>query len=222
MEILEDTRKPKSLALKFALPVVITLPFALPQFTSDFRFAGLALVALFLGVLGSSTGLSRIRENGITERLMLLPQGFGKLLRDFLFANVAMDYLQMLAPLAILVVAFKLSPDSIVLAAFALAMCILMANVIGMLVAIASGGSGEVHLYSAISVLLIAGASGIFSGASSGLMGGISMLLPFDSLTNGLSQAPAGESLSPLLISSAFTIALTIAALLGADRLMRR
>ena len=222
IELVEDLRHRKSLMFKFVLPVILTIPFALPQFTSHIRYAGLSLIALFLGVLGSSAGLARMKERGILERLSILPQRFGKLMRDFLFANVAMDLLQMAAPIVILAFAFGLGGDSIALASVALVLSVLLANTIGVLVATAAGGSGEVHLYSAICVLFVAGLSGTFSSGSGGAMQAVSTVMPFDLLTHGLSQASVGDAFVQLLASSAFTLALTAVAILGSERFLRR
>ncbi len=222
IEMVEDLRHRRSLMLKFALPVILTIPFALPQFTSHIRFAGLSLIALFLGVLGSSVGLSRMRERGILERLSILPQRFRRLMRDFLFANVAMDLLQMAAPIAMLAFAFGLGGDSIALASVALVLSVLLANTIGVLVATAAGGSGEVHLYSALCVLFVAGISGIFSNGSGGAMQAVSTVMPFDLLTHGLSQASVGGASVQLLASSAFTLTLMAVAIMGSERFLRR
>lgn len=185
IELIEDTRNKRSLILKLAVPIVLVLPLTMKGVPETFRLAALPLIALFLGVLGSSVGLTRLKERGILERLSALPVGRGSMMRGYLLANAAMDGVQMLVPGTIAIASFGLAPEATALTATALASSILLANALGALVSTAAGGSGEVHLFSAICVLGIAGLSGLFSGMTGSSMDITSGALPFGLVADG-------------------------------------
>ena len=222
MELLEDLRRKGPLILKLVLPIVLVTPLTLPEVSSTFRVDGLPLIVLFLGVLGSSVGLTRLRENGLMERMSALPVRRSRLIMDYLMANTAMDAIQIVVPFAILAISFRLHVDSLALAAVGLAICLVLANTLGILVAMAAGGSGEVHLYSGICVLGVAGLSGLFFGGSSPLIDSASNVLPFGVLATGLSQTATSTIIGPVIASALATALLVALAVSGSSRLFRR
>lgn len=208
VELIEDTRKKRSLALKFVLPVVLILPFTLEQVSASVRSSGLPLIALFLGVLGSSVGLSGLKERGITERLSALPVSKARLVSDYLAANIVMDGLQMIAPAVILGLSFGITASSMSLIAVGLLLSLMFANSLGVLMAVAAGSSGEVHLYSGLSVLAVAGMSGIFFEGGSAMQS-LGNSLPFGVLKDGLSGASAWTQ-APYILASAIVTSLVL------------
>ena len=222
MELLEDLRRKGPLALKLVLPIVLVIPLTLDRVSTTFRVDGLPLIVLFLGVLGSSVGLTRLRERGLLERMSALPVRRSKLVMDYLMANTAMDAIQIIAPFTILAISFRLHMDSLALAAVGLAVCLVLSNTLGVLVAMAAGGSGEVHLYSGICVLGVAGLSGLFFGGSSPMIDSISNILPFGVLASGLSQTATDAAVGPIIASVFATALLMALAAFGSSRLFRR
>lgn len=219
IELIEDTRKRRSLALKFILPVILVLPFTLDQVSSTVRHSGLPLIVLFLGILGSSVGLSNLKDRGLLERLSTLPVSHTRMVRDYLLANSVMDALQVVAPSMILLVAFELDAETIALTGIGVALCIIFANGFGVLMAAAAGSSGEVHLYSAVCVLGIAGLSGLFFAHGTGAMDIVAAGLPFGLLKDGLAGSSFGDQAGHLLASGAVTALVLAGALVWSSRL---
>jgi|GEM_PF-737676 len=218
VELIEDLRRRRSLVLKFVIPVVFVIPFMLPQVPSAVRESGLPLIVLFLGVLGSSVGLSGLRERGMLERLSVLPVPRARMVGEYLAANVSMDALQIAAPALILMLVFKLDSVSAFIAVIGLGLCLLFSNAIGVVMAVAAGSSGEVHLYSAMCVLGIAGLSGLFF--QSDAMSAVSSLMPFGLLKDGLS-GPGFARLDGIVAPLAVTLLIIAAALVWSPRLFR-
>ncbi len=218
VELIEDLRKRRALVLKFALPIVLVLPFTLDSISFSVRLAGLPLIALFLGVLGSSVGLSNLREHGILERLSALPVPRAKMVGGYLAANVTMDALQIALPAAILGSAFAIPMGSAALVAIALLLCLVLANAVGVLMATVAGGSGEVHLYSAVCVLGLAGVSGLFFTAG-GTMEAIAGALPFRLLKDGLAGTSLEAGAAHILGSLTVTLIVAVVATVWSSRL---
>jgi len=221
IELIEDTRRRRSLLLKFAIPIILVLPFTLGQVSSAVRFSGLPLIVLFLGVLGSSVGLSGLKDRGLLERLSALPVSRRRMVGDYLMANVFMDALQMTVPALVLGISFRLDAGAVSLTILGLALCLLFANGVGVLMALAAGGSGEVHLYSAICVLGVAGMSGLFFGHASGSMDMIASSLPFALLKDGLGGSSITADTPHLIVSATTTLAVLLATIALSHRLIR-
>ncbi len=223
IEIMEDLRGRRSLLLKIALPIILVLPLTLKGVPESLRLAGLPLIALFLGVLGASVGLTRWRERGILPRLAMLPTSRRRMLLQFVAANAAMDGVQMTTPSLVVLASFSPPAGAVLLVAVAMAACVVLSNCVGVLVSVAAGGSGEVHLLSALCVLGIAGISGLFSSsmASAPVIGEVSKALPLGLAADGLSGASFSDSgilaLAPIL----FTILMVVWASLASERLFR-
>ena len=213
IEIMEDSRRRRSLVFKFALPVALVLPLSLADVPVELKHATLPLLVLFMGVLGSSVGLSSLRERGMLERLSTLPVTPAKMVSDYVMANVAMDALQIMLPAVILFVALEAGALAIAYTAIGLVLCILISNSLGVLMAIAARGAGEVHLYSGVCVLLVGGVSGLFMGNAEGLMDAIQTGLPFSLVSSVLSGMTEGEGIH--LIASAAVTVLVLAGAIG-------
>jgi hypothetical protein len=208
LELLQDLRRRRSLALKFILPAVLVLPFALLDMPDGLRANGLPLIVLFLGVLGSSVGLARLKESRLSERLATLPIARRRMALEYLGANVAMDGLQVLAPTLIMVVALGTGAILLASVALALMLSLVFANGLGMLISMVAGGSGEVHLYSAVAVLVVAGVAGLFFPEMPEGMGTLANVLPFNYLAQSLLGA---EGLALQAIACSVVTALVVA-----------
>jgi len=219
VELIEDTRKKRSLILKFALPIILVLPFTLDQVSATVRRSGLPLIILFLGVLGSSVGISGLKERGLLERLSALPLSHSLMVGDYLAANAAMDLLQIAVPSLILIVAFDLGPGAIAVSVVGLVLCVAFANGLGVLMATAAGSSGEVHLYSGLCVLGIAGLSGLFFSHGSATMDAIASGLPFGALKDGLAASSLGVGAVHLVVAGGVTVLVLAAAIAMSSRL---
>jgi len=206
IELMEDLRSRRSLVLKLLLPVILVVPLTITSVPEAVRLAGLPLIALFLGVLGASVGLTRLKEQGLTERLGATPVPRARMIRQYLLANAAMDGVQMLVPAIIVIASVNLGLSAVALVAAALALSIFLANALGVLVSAVAGGSGEVHLFSALCVLGVAGISGLFSGEGGSILKVVSEALPFGLVGQGLANTGFGEASVSLLVSFHVTI----------------
>ncbi len=192
-EILEDLRRRRSLVFKFTLPVVLMLPFALVNMDGAVRASGLPLIVLFLGVLGTSVGLAKLRESKMSDRLAALPVSRRRMIFQHLGANILMDGLEVVLPASIIIYSLGVAGNGLLLVICSLILSLIMANAIGSLLAMISGGSGEVHLYSGIAVLVFASASGLFFRDLPAGMSILTDFMPFASLSAALMQDPIGS-----------------------------
>jgi len=220
-ELLEDLRGRKALVMKFLLPLVLLSPLLLERVPPHVRAGGMAVAVLFTGAFGSAVGLVQLRDSKMLERLAALPLSPSRLVSEYLLANALFDGVQLLAPLAL--IAFSGHPRLAALA-WPLAcyvMALLAANALGVLVALVSGSSGEVHLYAALTVLLVGGLSGVFTPSMPGLLESLSLLSPFRHLADVLLYAWGQTSPHLLALPLFSTLALLLVIALLAPRLFK-
>ncbi|MGZ4159536.1 MAG: ABC transporter permease [Methanobacterium sp.] len=188
-ELLDDSKNKKTLAMKFILPLILLSPLIVFHIPLDIKAIILTLFILFTGTLGTSVKLTRLKESNMLEKLAVLPISPARLMLNFIFANSLFDGLQLLIP-SVLIVFLSASQVNGVFWIFTCYIAaVLCANVIGVLVALIAGSSGEVHLYSTLTVLLVGAISIPFTSSISGIVRDIGSILPFrlfyDSLIGG-------------------------------------
>ncbi len=180
-EIVEDFKDRRALIFKFALPMILLAPLAFVPMPLGVKASIIAILVLFLGVFGSAVGLAKLREGGLLERLAISPASKRSMIGQYVLANSLMDSLQLLIPISVLV--FRSAfPGSVVIFFATFLSAVLASNSLGAAVAVASGSSGEVHLFATLSVLLVAAASGLFMSLSGALLE-ISSISPFSHLS---------------------------------------
>ncbi len=222
VELMEDSRRRRSRVIKFVLPVALILPLLIADVPSSLKFSALPLLVLFMGVLGASVGLSGMRERGMLERLSVLPVAPRKMIGDYIMANVAMDSLQMIVPSVLLVLVLRPEAGAVAVAAIGLLLCIFLSNELGVLMAIAARGTGEVHLYSGVCVLLVGGASGLFMGNAEGLIQTLQTSLPFGLVSSALSESSIAGDAAYLAAATIVTLAVLAAAIAWSTALFRK
>jgi ABC-type multidrug transport system permease subunit len=223
MELMETTRKRRSLALKFLLPFIILIPLLIPAIPLPVRTAGFTLALVFIGVFGAAVGLIRIREDRLAERLALLPVPPWRLVGGYLGANAFVDGLQFLLPLIIFVVPAWSDPVAFSWIGLCFLSVIAAANAIGVFIAIATRSSGEGHLVAILVVLGIIGISGLFMPVSQEVLFVPGMLLPFRNLSDALLIGMGGATSDPWLFLAPVSAAiLVLIAVLLAPRFFRR
>ncbi len=214
-EILEDVSKRRSLFLKFLLPIILILPFVLVKMPSAVQGSGLPLIALFLGVLGSAVGIARLRDTKLLERLAILPLSPRRVMLESLAANALMDTLQLLIPTWIVVATIGWNGSGAVIIVFLLLCTVVVSNALGMVVAGLAGGSGEVHLFSSLAVLAVAGGSGLFMQMSDGALAAMT-LSPASLLSRAISTGI--DNLGPSLVATITTTVLSVIAVVALAR----
>ncbi len=221
LELAEDVAKGRSLLFKLVLPVLLVLPFALLDMPVEVQTSGLPLIVLFLGVLGSSVGLARMKEGKLIERLSVLPMSRRRFLGEYILANALMDGMQALVPTIIIVAALGIAITAIPFIAISLLLSLLMANSLGVAISISTASSGEVHMFSALSVILVAAMSGLFTGQLPTVLESVSRFLPYAFLQQSQISPLPSDIYLYLIQSLALTLVVLAAALLLSRKLFR-
>ncbi len=206
-EVLEDWRGSRSLLMKFLLPIVVLSPLLLPNVPVIVRSALLSIMVLFIGTFGAAVGLVRMSESKMLERVAILPTSAPRLVADYVGANAFLDGLQLLIPIALFTALGHPQFVALPWIAIYFVVALITANTIGVLVALISRSSEEVHLFATITILIVGGASLSTTIVPSSpvalqLLGALS---PFTGLAEGLLYAwnvvPSAPALVPMLSS---------------------
>lgn len=188
-ELLDDSKDKKTLLMKFILPLILLSPLIVFHMPLDIKALILTLFILFTGILGTSVKLTRLKESNMLEKIAILPISPAKFMMEFVFANALFDGLQLLIPFVLIVFLSAPLVTGISWIFVCYIAAILGANFIGVLVALMAGSSGEVHLYSTLTVLLVGAISIPFTESIGGFVRYIGDILPFrlfyDSLIGG-------------------------------------
>lgn len=221
-ELLEDFKSPRSLVFKFILPLLFLLPLAMEGVPTAVKASMVPLAVLFLGVFGSSIGLVQLREGNMLQRLAILPISPASILSGYLLANICMDLLQLTIPIAV-VIMLGIQGPLIFTALICFVSAIVAANALGAIVATLAGSSGEVHLFAALTVLVVGGASGLFMPSVPAAMQQVASILPFASLSYAIQDLWAGTVtsiwfLAPISAFILFLVAVFLARVLFAGK----
>jgi ABC-type multidrug transport system permease subunit len=208
LEVLMDFKSRKAIILKFVLPAILLVPFALPSIPAEIRAGIIALVILFTGTFGAAVGLVRIRENRMVERLAVLPVNPALIVSDYILANAFLDGIQLLIPLIVITGIGVPNFPGILWVCLCFVVSLVAANAIGVIIGIMAASSGEVHLFAALTVLGIAITSGI-PMAIPGPINVIGLLFPFRYLSDALLYA-WGLTISRSLLAISFNSAIII------------
>ncbi len=206
-EVLEDWKGGRSLLMKFLLPIVILSPLLLPGVPVTVRSALLSVMILFIGTFGAAVGLIRLSESKMLERVAILPISAPRLTTDYIMANASLDGLQLLIPLALITALGHPQFAALPWIAIYFVVALVVANTIGVLVALVSRSSEEVHLFATITILIVGGASlaAIMTPSRSATLQLLGALSPFTGLANGLLYAwnviPSIPTIVPILSS---------------------
>ena len=113
------------------------------------------------------------------EKLAVLPLSPSRFMANYLFANTIFDLLQLLVPTVLIVLIGLSNFNAVIWISITYIAVVLAANSIGVLIALIAGSSGEVHLYSTLTVLLVGAISIPFSSSIGGTVMVIGNILPF-------------------------------------------
>ncbi|MFX1574889.1 MAG: hypothetical protein ACFFB0_19300 [Promethearchaeota archaeon] len=222
IEFIEILNNKKNLIIKLILPLILTFPLIIPGMALNVKSSFFTLIIIFISTFGSAVRLIQLKENKIIEKLAVLPIKSYRLIFDYLFASVLIDCIKLSIPLILLLI-FNLNTFQI-LALFWVVInfiiSIIFANCLGIIVAILASSSGEVHLYSIITVLGISVISGIFFIPLPYFLNIIPLLMPFYYFLNSLKsfwEGTLGFSIFPLII----VIIITFIIFLISSRLFR-
>ncbi|MGI6021988.1 MAG: hypothetical protein ACOX8D_02485 [Methanoculleus sp.] len=192
-EIITDLRDRRGLFFKFALPAALLLPLIFADLPVSLPATGITVAVIFSGVFGSSIGLVRLRENGMLERMAMLPISPRRLTAGYILANTLLDGAQIAVPLAaFLFVHLPATPE----VAVSFVSAVVAANALGVIVAAVPGSSGEGHLYAIVTVMAAIAISGLVAPTPHA-----QGLLPFWYLYATLLAIPGTFPLSPVALA---------------------
>ena len=171
-KLIDDFKDKKPFLMKFILPLILLSPLIFFAVPLNIKAMILTIFILFTGTLGLSVKLSRLRESGMLEKLAVLPLSPSRFMANYLFANTIFDLLQLLIPTVLIVLISLSNFYAVIWVSITYIAVVLAANSIGVLVALMACSSGEVHLYSTLTVLLVGAISIPFSSSIGGTVSG--------------------------------------------------
>lgn len=204
-ELLEASRDRRAFVLKFLLPLLLLAPLALGAVPAPMKAVGFSVAILFIGVFGASVRLIHLRESRMLERMAVLPVPPRGLMAEYVLASAFLDGVQLLIPLALVVGSGGYSISSVTVILLVYPAALIGANALGVLVASLSASAAEGHLFAVLSVILVAGLSGVVPGADAGWS---SWLLPFGPFAATLRASADGAPLASVPIAWLSAIAL--------------
>jgi hypothetical protein len=148
------------LAMRVGFALLLGLPIALVDMPPRARAGGVAMLVVFVALLGSAVAAVRRRLDGHWERLWLLPLPRWAVLLDSVLAASAVDLLQTVP----VVLIFAVAQGGVALLDALCMLCVSVAvlNAVGMALACLVRSSAEVHLAGALSVGIVAFLSRVF------------------------------------------------------------
>jgi ABC-type transport system involved in cytochrome c biogenesis permease component len=204
MEIAEDFGNRKGILLKFLVPFIILVPLGFLDLPFDVLAGIIVFIVLFNGTLGSSIGLTRMKEDAFLDRLLATPLNRRSIVAQYIMANTLMDFLQVAIPLVIVLLLRPVDLIYIPAIFILLASAAVAASSIGTGVAVLSKGMGDVHLTSIVAVGGLALVSGLFAPESFGE--GIFWPSPFYGLDEALRSGWMGAWDEEMLFSLPVTL----------------
>jgi hypothetical protein len=220
-ELLDDSKDKKAFSMKFILPLILLSPLIFFHMPLDIKALILMLFILFTGTMGTSVKLTRLKESNMLEKLAITPLSPAKFMANFVFANSLFDGLQLLIPFVLIVFISTPLVTGVPWILVCYIAAVLGANAVGVLVALMAGSSGEVHLYSTLTVLLVGAISIPFTESINGLLRYIGDILPFKLFYDSLIAGWGIYSSKILILAPISALALLGLVMLLSSRLFR-
>jgi len=185
---------PRALAMRVAVPLLLAVPLVAggaPTF-----WAGMLLTVLvaMVGAVGSAMTIARARASGHVARLAVAPGPPWRPVGEWVLASAAIDMVQLLPALAIVVAGGGAGPAAASALALTVASTLLAANVLGCALALLAGGAAEVLLDVAVVLAPLLFLGGLFTGVPrQGWRLAVARLDPFSHLHSSLIGALGGD-----------------------------
>ncbi|HXA29505.1 MAG TPA: ABC transporter permease [Candidatus Angelobacter sp.] len=220
-ELLLTLAHPRSVALKLTVPLLLAVPLVAGHAPTFWAGMLLTVLVAMTGAVGSGVTLARARSSGLLARLAVVPRPPAQTIGAWILAAGAVDTLQML-PVVAVVIATGPGP----LTALALLACIpavvLLTNTLGVALSLLAGGPGEVLLDVVVVLAPLLFLGGLFTGVPrDGWRWAAARVDPFAYLHSAFTGALGGTpTFSPaeVLIAAVITAALSLAALAAISR----
>jgi len=225
-ELLVTASRPRALVLKVAIPLVLTLPLLAGHAPTFWAAMLLTVLSAVTGTVGSAMSIARARESGLLVRLAITPRSPGGSMLSWTIASTAVDAAQLTPVLmSIFVLAPVTAPAALSLVLIEAAV-LFLANVLGSLVAAASGGTGEVLIDVLVLLAPLMFFGGLFTGLPrEGWRWIVGQLDPFSYLDSAFIRALGGAAAfgeRRVMLAAALTAAAGALAVLALGRLVLR
>jgi len=220
-------RRRRLFVLNLAIPLVLVLPLALGGAPPFHAAAAYAVLFVLFGVFGSAIPLIRDGEGGLLRRMLLAGAPETRILGERTLAGAALDCLQLLPALGVILAVGRVRGGVWLLAPFVLLLTLLAANLIGVWVAALARSLAEGALFAAVVALFLLHGSGVFRTAPEGTAGAVLQdILPFGPLHRTLLAAtgggPAPSAGWSLLVPAAGSLVILMLTLRFAGVLLER
>ncbi|MHB8490434.1 MAG: ABC transporter permease [Candidatus Dormibacteria bacterium] len=225
-ELLVTVARPRSLLMKVAIPLVLTVPLLVGQAPTFWAAMLLTVLAAMTGAVGSAISVARARESGLLGRLAVAPRSPARSMLSWVAGSTVVDALQ-LAPtlLAIFVLAPVTPPAALSLVLIEVAV-LFMANVLGSVVSAAGGGAGEVLIDVAVLLAPLLFLGGLFTGVPrDGWRWVAAQLDPFAYLDSAFIRALGGVATfggRSVVVAACVTVGLSVAVMLALGSIVLR
>ncbi len=207
----------RRMALRIGVTVLLALPFLLVDMPAHAQASGLAMVIVFTAFFGAAVGHARLRADQRLARLRLLPISPGVLTLDLVLASMAAR----LGPTAVVLAAFVAvngragAVAAILSLAAALTVSLLLLTVLGMIIGRLARDNAEVHLFGALTAVVLAAMSGLTPLPER--LSGLNVLTPVNPITwlhkTLVSLAAGGLTVSTGRLVAALVVLVCLAAI---------
>jgi len=214
-EWLTALRRRRLLGLNTLIPLVFVAPIALSAAPAVHSAAAFTVLFALFGTFGSSIPLIRDGESGLLRRYVLTGVHPGGLLLQRVFANAALDLMELAPSVLVIFVARGSSVPQVAMVLPAMVVGLVAANALGALTAALAKSVAEGALFSAVAALLLLHGAGPFRTPVPGTwQATLETWNPFRPLHGSLLAAAGGggPDLDPALL--AIPIGVTLAVLL--------
>ena len=161
-EWLTALRRRRLLVLNTLIPLAFVAPIALSSAPAVHSAAVFTVLFALFGTFGSSIPLIRDGESGLLRRYVLTGVHPGGLLLQRVFANAALDLIELAPSVLVIVVARESSAAQLAMVVPAMVLGLVAANALGALTAALAKSVAEGALFSAVAALLLLHWAGTF------------------------------------------------------------
>lgn len=184
-------------ALNLAVPLLLVLPIAFSGAPPHHAAAVYTVLFTLFGTFGSAIPLVRDAETGLFRRVALTGYPPRRLLVERILAHAALDLLQLVPALAVLLLADGRARHAAVIA-IVMAGTLVCANALGIWIAALARSIAEAALFAAVTALLALHGAGVFrTPAADSLAADIERWIPFRLLHETLLGAIGGHGPTP-------------------------
>ncbi|MFZ0168330.1 MAG: ABC transporter permease [Candidatus Dormiibacterota bacterium] len=217
LELRGTLARRRALAIKLAFPLVLVIPLVAagaPPF-----FAGMLLTVLIamVGTVGTGVAVTRSRGTGWLDRLAVLPLPAWRVGLEIFFASWLVDALQGTLVLAVVAVAERPDPATLLTTWLMALAALAFSGALGLAIAALTDHAGEAMLYLTVVLAPLLFLSGLFTGVpANGIRNLVAQVLPYSYLHEGFQlllggNPPYGDPFSFLIAAVVFLLVSVLA-----------